>query len=315
MLEITSPFVPRLNFGRRLEPAGDVVLHGAGQSPDAFKDYWDAVGVNKPSVYMTYISLKDDLPKYFATLQAELELYAPARLMPQIGLFMNGGGLGEHPGPHYEHEVAEGKYDAQIEALCRGLKYLNRPVYLRIGFEFNGSWNGYVAEPFKAAWRRIVMALRAHNLNQVATLWCYCPLASAREKTWGVDRDYAPFYPGDDWVDWWSIDLFEPAQFAIENALFFMKDAEQHGFPVMIGETTPRWVGGVQRGAATWGTWYETFFNFIRAQPAVKGFCYINWDWAKYPGMDDWGDARIGENPVIVENYQQEMTNAFYRHA
>lgn len=307
-------YLPRVSFGRRLEPASQVVLHGAGQSPDSFADYFAVVGPTKPMIYMTYVSLKDDLPAYFVTLDRELGAYHPFHLVPQIGLYMNGGGLDEHPGPNYEHEVADGRYDTAIALFCKGLRQLQRPAFVRIGFEFNGSWNGYQPKPFRAAWRRIVSALRDERLDQVAAVWCYCPLPSSREQVGRMDRDYVPYYPGDEWVDWWSLDLFETQQFSMDNTTWFLSEAQQHGFPVMIGESTPRGLD-VQHGQAVWDAWFEPYFRLIHSQPTVKAFCYINWNWETYPAFRGWGDARIGENEIVLRNYRRELASALYQHA
>jgi hypothetical protein len=308
-------YLPRVNFGRRLEPSGHSVLHGAGQSPESFAEYFAAVGHTKPIVYMTYVSLKDDLPTYFASLNQELAAYHPFHLVPQIGLYMNGGGLAEHPGPNYEQEVADGHYDTPIALFCEGLHQLQRPAFVRIGFEFNGSWNGYQPKPFRAAWRRIVSAFRHQRLAQVAAVWCYCPLPSSREQAGRRDRDYAPYYPGDEWVDWWSLDLFDRPQFAMENTAWFLAEAHRRRFPVMIGESTPRGVGGVQNGQVAWQAWFEPYFRFIRTQPTVKAFCYINWNWDVYPSFRGWGDARIDQNELVLQNYRRELASALYRHA
>jgi hypothetical protein len=306
------PFLPRTQFSRRLEPQGNTVLHGAGQSPDAFRHYYDAIGTSKPALFMTYVDLREDLASYFQTLAHDLDQYAPVRLIPQLGLMMTGSAdAAHHPEQHYEDAVAAGDYDAQIGALCEGLRQLGRPVFLRIGFEFNGPWFGYAPVPYVAAWRRIVSALRQHDLHDVATVWCYYPLP------WQVagQPDYWAYYPGDDYVDWWAIDLFSAAEFTAEPTLAFLADAERHRYPVMIGESTPRWVGGVQGGAATWDAWFAPYFAFIRAHPVIKAFCYINWDWTTYPVWQDWGDARIEVNPVILERYQRELADPIYRHA
>ncbi len=65
-------------FGRRLEPQRNRVLHGAGQSPDALKEYSDHIGETKPVVYMTYRGLKrakylhgDSEPAMRAALRAK----------------------------------------------------------------------------------------------------------------------------------------------------------------------------------------------------------------------------------------------------
>jgi len=95
----------------------------------------------------------------------------------------------------------------------------------------------------------------------------------------------------------------------------FLKDAEQRSFPVMIGESTPGWVGGVQGGEKTWKEWFVPYFSFIHTQPTVKAFCYISWNWAEYPAWSDWGDARIWVNPVILDHYQRELADPLYHHA
>lgn len=74
-------------------------------------------------------------------------------------------------------------------------------------------------------------------MENAATAWSCCPLPSTQEERnagW-IDRDYQVFYPGNDWVDWWSIDLFSPEMFTLDNTTWFLEDAATHGFPVMIG--------------------------------------------------------------------------------
>lgn len=315
MLERFPSPTPRISGHRRLEPLGNKVIHGAGQDPEAFRQYFESVGEHKPEIFMTYVALKADMPTYFQWLKQELDAYFPFVLVPQIGLHFTGDARDPNAEPHYEHQVADGQLDGQIQAFCEGLRLLERPAYVRIGFEFNGSWNGYEPETYKAAWLRVVNAFREHHLDNVAAVWCYFPLPGKREHEQGIDRDYLAYYPGDDYVDWWSIDLFSIEEFSRDNTLAFMKDAEARGFPVMIGESTPRWVGGVKGGEETWKKWFVPYFSFIRTQPCVKAFCYISWNWAEYPVWSDWGDARIWVNSVILDHYRQELTHPLYHHA
>ncbi|MBS3091535.1 hypothetical protein J4217_03760 [Candidatus Pacearchaeota archaeon] len=44
-----------MDFKQKFEPKGNRVLHGAGQSPEAFSNYCKAVGKYKPVIYMTYV--------------------------------------------------------------------------------------------------------------------------------------------------------------------------------------------------------------------------------------------------------------------
>jgi len=297
----------RGDYGRRLEPKGDRVLHGAGQSDPEFRRYYDLMGGAKPLIYMTYVSLKPypgrgDASRFFARLAEQLAQYGDTFLIPQIGLSMTRDGS---PQEHYEQDVAAGKYDAEIETFCQGLRALKRPAFVRIGYEFNGGWNGYRPETYKAAWIRIVAALRKHNLDDVATVWCYHP--SDGKKT------YPPYYPGDQYVDWWGIDLFTPSHFAMDDAVAFVEEADARGLPVMIGESTPRGVG-VLDGAKSWEAWFARYLDFIRRHRSVKAFCYISWDWANYARWKTWGNGRIGDNPVVLDRWRREMADPHYLH-
>lgn len=323
---MVSPFVPRYNFERRLEPAGNVVLHGAGQDPGVgdrydpspFQNYWQALeSEQRPMLYMSYVPLKANMTEYFRRLRRAVATYQPYQILPQIGLYLNGEGehgTGEAP---YDHLVAQGRFDSQIDAFCQELRDFAIPTYVRIGFEFNGPWNGYQPDTYIAAWKRIVEILRRNHVENAATVWCYCPLPSAREEpdAGRIDRDYQAFYPGDEWVDWWSIDLFSPEMFHLDNTRWFLEDAAAHRFPVMIGECTPRWIGGVQQREQAWAKWFDPFFAFIRTQPTIKAFCYINWAWDNYPEFQGWGDARIEADDFILDRYRNELANPWYGHA
>jgi hypothetical protein len=295
-----SGFVPRANYGARLEIA-DKVLQGAGQDIKGFANYFKTVGDSKPLIYKTYIGLKDDLPTFFAGLQGEMNLYLnqyQIYLIPEIGLYMTRDG---HPDEHYEQDVAVGVYDEKIEQFCNLLLDLGHPAFIRIGFEFNGSWNGYRKDTYQKAYIRITNALRAHK-TETATIWCAAhPL-----------EGYMDYYPGDDCVDWWGIDLFSKEELTAKDTLAFLAKADTHGKPVMIPESTPQFVG-VLRGQWSWNTWFKPYFNLIRTQKMIKAFCYINWNWANYPQWSDWGDARLEVNDIVAQNYRTEMSLPLYQ--
>jgi hypothetical protein len=288
----------------RLEPIGRRVIHGAGQSPDEFQKYFAAIGDTKPEIYMTYLGLRlqpDDIKEYFFQLKKELGKYDAVYLIPEIGLSMTVDG---QPDQHYEGKVARGEMDANIDAVCEGLSRLQRPAFVRIGYEFNGSWNGYQPDTYQAAWKRIVDKLRANELENVATIWCV-----GAETT-----DYMKYYPGDDLVDWWGIDLFSADQLSPKGfSNDFVQAASRHGFPVIIGESTPRYIGVLQ-GEASWNQWFVPYFAFIAQHENVKAFCYISWDWGLYPQWKDWGDARITSNPVVLDHYKTELAKTIYIH-
>jgi hypothetical protein len=303
-------YIPRLDFGARLEPAGGL-MHGAGQSPDAFVAYRDAMPPDgRPMVYMHYVGLAGLQPDWADALKAELRRHPDEFVVPQIGLSMTVDGT---PSAHYEHLVAAGAYDAQIGHLIEGLRRLATPVYLRIGYEFNGvAWNGYEPASYRLAFARVAEMLRAADV-EAATVWC---------GAMDGDRAFFDYYPGDAHVDWFGMDFFSAEHFSDADAAAFLDSARAHGKPVMVGETTPRGVGA-QGGAASWTGWFVAFFDFLRANPEVKQFGYINWDWAYWaavydqPGWATWGDARLETPPAayVRERYVAALADPVAVHA
>jgi Glycosyl hydrolase family 26 len=293
----------RPNFGARLEPTDGRLIVGAGQRPEGFKDYYDSIGANKPIMYMTYMKLDGaDTPARFAKLKEELAKYPQTFLIPQIGLSMTGN---RNPEEHYEHKVAAGELDAQIDQFCAGLKDLGRPAYIRIGYEFNGHWNGYKPATYKAAFRRVTEKIRKAGLENVATVWCL----GSGAKNW----DFMSFYPGDDVVDWWAIDMFEVEHMEMKKTQEFMAASMEHRRPVMIGESSPKGMR-LAKGPKMWDAWFDPYFQFIHRYKNVKAFCYINQDWDAIGTWKGWGDSRLSQNEKILKKFQEQISMEMFLH-
>jgi hypothetical protein len=293
---------PRLNQGALLEPQGKII-NGAGQDLSAYNNYWNVMHTqNKPLMYMTYIGLCEVTTDWADGLKADLMSHPGKFQVPQIGLSMTTDGT---PSAHYEQDVAAGLYDKQISMFIDGLKSLAIPAYVRIGYEFNGTtWNGYEPATYKSAYIRITNLIRARGV-EVANVWDF---------SMDGGMNFMDYYPGDDYVDWWGINVFQAGQFGDANAKSFMDNASVHKKPVMIGETTPRNVG-VLNGQTSWDQWFLYFFTFIHTYPEVKAFSYINWNWSQYPQWSTWGDARLEQNLIVGTNFANEMDSAKYLHA
>jgi hypothetical protein len=297
-----QPIQPRYDYGAMLEPQGRIVS-GAGQDWIAFSNYWNVMHVNnKPAVYMTYVSLREVRDDWMEDLKRQLLAYPDRYVVPQIGLSMTADGT---PSAHYEQDVASGMYDNEIRMFLNGLQALAFPAYVRIGFEFNGTkWNGYHSNSYRAAFIRITDSIRARGL-EVATVWNF---------SMDGDMNFEDYYPGDRYVDWWGINIFFAGDFSRPAASRFLDSARAHRKPVMIGESTPRYVG-VLKGNRSWGQWFVPFFTFIHSNPEVKMFCYINWDWSQHPRWKKWGDARLEQNAVVGSLFAEEMDSTQYLHA
>lgn len=295
-----SNFAGRNYYGAKLEPVTQV-LHGAGQS------YWNTGTVEynnslpqeySPVIINDYCNAKGD-QAYVDNLVARLADWLsdfPDYTVLQIGITMSGE----------TQNIANGAYDSNLNYLFTELQTLNIPIYFRIGYEFNGSWNNYPKSNYKLAFQHITDLLRNHTLgNNAATVWCFAPDGSS---------SYMDWYPGDSYVDWWGIDIFNKSQLTKGSTINFLADANTHQKPVMIGESTPRYTG-VLNGQQSWNDWFGPYFQWIHDHPGIKAFNYINWNWEQYSEFSGWGDARIGQNQVVLDLYTQEMASPLYLHA
>jgi hypothetical protein len=306
--------VKREFFGRRLEPSASVILHGAGQSDEtSFAGYSKAMGEAKPMLSMSYVDLHEDLPAFFARLKAELARY-PEQIVPQIGLSFNQGEAKKQD----DEAVGRGDEDWRLEALCAGLRSLGRPVFLRVGYEFNGSWNGYGPAGYVAAFRRVAEKVRAAGLEDVALVWDWSADAELDAERGGARGlpvvRYGGFYPGDDVVDWWGVNLFTAESLSAGATKSFLEDARRHRFPVMIGESAPRGVP-VTLGQVAIDRWYRPYFGLIEGSPGVKAFCYIDWDWSAYPQWASWGDSRVEDDPIVLRFWRGEFAKPIFADA
>lgn len=296
-----SPYAPRHNYGAKFEPA-DQIIHGAGQNEElALALYADTLPRDLfPALFMTYIPSRADLDRRQRTMRElrDLQDYYPDSLAIQVGMSMSSGGQG------YTQAIIDGEHDESIDAIARGLDSLDRQIFVRIGYEANGFWNGYDAATYPQAFRHVAERLTAVS-DRIAIVWCTHPITSF--------EDMMTYYPGDEVVDWWAIDLFQ--RNFIENAATanFLAEAHARRKPVMIGESTPT-MTGVGAGDQSWNDWYEPFFAAVRENAGIKAICYINRDWAAVSSLADWENSLLHDDTVVLRRYIDEVSDPVYLH-
>eukprot|EP01050_Picozoa_sp_SAG11_P006047 SAG11_NODE_454_length_9347_cov_4.117539_5_plen_1638_part_00 len=304
-----------------LEPANGTVLHGAQQGEDEFRNYSRYLGSDAgPMFYTTYASLQSfNLTgagaKYCRGLLQLLRRLGDVEhvILPHLAVTMT-------PGKSTLPQINAGEWDLAIEELVSGLESMNLPVFLRPGQEFNGEWNGYSPLEYVRVWRRIaaVLAKRPALRQRTALIFDFtCDDHSALNFS-----SYLRWYPGDDAVDWWGVNCFSgPLQDPINGTpssmpqspcvAHFVTAAAQRGFPVMIAESQPRYIGA--QSSESWSEWFAPLFALLR-HPAVKAFSYVDRDCTHMSIYKHWGDERV-ETGVVGPQYsavvhQQEFVHA-----
>ncbi len=281
--------------GKFVPPEGKILFF-AGQNLESVDDYLKTVKII-PAGFLTYTSVQNtdaltesvDLGGGEQYAQYYVNKYPNTAL--QIGLYMVDALDG----------IIEGKYDENIDKIASFIKNSHRPVFLRIGYEFDGPYNKYTPELYIKAYRYIVDRLRKDSVTNAAYVWHSFAVR--------ISKPVTAWYPGDDYVDWFGISFFAQSE---DNMRPMVSLAKQHNKPVMVCEASPAGIG-TGLGITTWNSWFKRYFEFIEKND-IKCFCYINIDWDRYPITEsfNWKDCRLSSNEVIKQKWLEEIKKDKY---
>ncbi len=275
-------------------PKGNTLLI-IGQDGNTIDAYVDKTG-NKPAGVMIYTSVQK-----MEGLVSSIDIGAGPQYgndllekhpwgVVQIGLYMVDALT----------DITTGMYDQNLLILANWLKQANRPVYLRIGYEFDNPENRYEPKAYAKAFIYIVDYLRKNNVKNAAYVW-HSYTAAKKPYPW---EDY---YPGDDYVDWFGSSIFSTGN--LPYAAEFIAYAKRQHKPFMIAESTPSGMFTVHGKK----DWFNHVFRFIE-QNNVEAFCYINSNWDELPMYkgQGWGDARVQKDPMILKLWLEAIHKRRY---
>lgn len=200
-------------------------------------------------------------------------------------------------------------YDIYLLSFCNFAKTCNRPIFLRIGYEFDGPHNMLDPGPFTNAYRYMVDYIRAQGVSNVAFVW-----HSWNNYTYN-GHPIMSWYPGDDYVDWFGMSVFRDHVWDGNYMSYldsFVNLAKTHLKPVMISESCPN--GGItNNNYETWNRWFVPYFNYIHKKN-IKAFSYINcnWDLIGMYGGQGWGNTRVQDYPLILTQWRNEISKDKY---
>lgn len=216
--------------------------------------------------------------------------------------------------------TASGGRDSLIYELGHWLKGLGkRPVFLRIGYEFDGhDWNHYKKEFYIPAFKRIRDKFDSMQIQNVAYVWQSKGAGSVREE---LDA----FYPGDNYVDWVAYSYFIPA----DSSHPMFQFARDHHKPVFIAESSPVFLDSnhvckpldLSKDVDVdwaWNDWFMPYFRTIKKNSdVVKAIHYINSPWKARPLWKNNPyfkniDARITRNDKMKQLWLNEIMDSRY---
>jgi hypothetical protein len=197
-------------------------------------------------------------------------------------------------------KVSDGSYDNAIHRMAQAYKNLGQDIFLRIGYECDGEWNGYDSVAYQNAFRRIVDIFNQDQVDNVAFVWCTGTSSNQ------PGRDMFDWYPGDSYVDWFAFDSFGDGT---DDCSWFMDNAGLHNKPVVVGESSKQYYDD----PITFDTYFPNYFDFLK-NSGIKGYQYINWNWTVYPNGWDWGNSIYTRDQDYIDMYNNEMQNSKYLH-
>jgi hypothetical protein len=292
------------------------VLLIAGQSREEFSDYVSHVSVNGEAcalpggaAFYTNLDLdgfKSPHSNVPGDHNQDLEFLKLSLdpLVFQVGLWLSAEQL---------NGIVSGDFEAQINGLYESLSALKRPVFLRIGYEFDGPHNRYEPDVYVRAYRVIAKAMRQNR--DILLVWHSFAMLPTYK-----DIPVEEWYPGNDVVDWIGISFFQVGTEGFHrepNRTKLIEIARSKGKPVLIGEASAIRYTRRQKtltGQAYWDYWYKPYFEFIEANPEIRaaGIIDVNWDSQAQHKLLEWGDCRIDSDPVVLKNWRAKMAEKYW---
>jgi hypothetical protein len=189
-------------------------------------------------------------------------------------------------------DVINGTYDSYIREFATEAASWGHPFFLRFDWEMNGNWfpwsegvNGNQPGEYVAAWRHVHDIFTSVGATNVTWVWC------ANVDPTNKFQELASLYPGDNYVDWtsldgynWGTDPVKPSGWIGFNKLFSstyhsIVDTIAPSKPMVIGE-----VGSTEYGGSK-AAWITEMLNDLPTEfPRIHGLLWFD----KYEESMDW---------------------------
>ena len=226
--------------------------------------------------------------------------------------------------------VANGSYDAYIRQYARAVKSSGVPVMIRFAHEMNGDWypwsTAYVSNSarhnnnspadYVAMWRRVVRIFRVEGATNASFVWA--PNIVYQTPVNSLERqraDLEDLYPGDDWVDWIGLSVYNDGARRPWRSFAQLFDGSYRMVtaicdkPMMIAE-----LGVTEQGAPrgqSKAQWIASAFlqEIPNRYPRVKLVNYF------FRDKTDMGESnfRFDSSPAALSAFRRVVASPLYR--
>lgn len=198
-------------------------------------------------------------------------------------------------------KIIAGDYDWMIIHLGEWIRKSGRPVFLKIGYEFDSAENDYNPSDYRTAFIRITEILRENTVFNFRTLW----QSSGRDE---VRDQLLNWYPGDEYVDWLGYSYYDQDPDDAGKEILLL--AAERGLPVFIADAAPRGSDTkMDDPEELWEGWYKPFFKHIADHAdLIQAVSYNN------SFTTEQEDHRLQAAPLIRERWRREMKTPGWIH-
>jgi beta-mannanase len=217
---------------------------------------------------------------------------------------------GNFPDPAFSlTNIINGNFDSYITGFALQARAWGYPFFLRFAHEMNGDWypwaessNGNAPGEYVQMWQHVHNIFTAVGVTNATWVWC-------------VNTEYtgstpvAELYPGDNYVDWISLDAYNRLANPWEDlsgivpATLTDLTRTAPGKPIMLAET-----GCNQNTNYSKAQWFlNALTNCLPATPRIKAWVYFN-----STNTSDGNDWRITSPSNAVIGYQEGIALSYY---
>jgi len=170
-------------------------------------------------------------------------------------------GVPNDPAWSLREAILSGRHDAYIESWARGMAAYGKPVLLRFAHEMHDNYDypwvldklGNTAPEYVAAWQHVHDIFERNGATNVA--WVWSPNTLGDSPSWIHERVYRSLYPGDAYVDWVGLNIYNtgprvnwlaPTWRSLSTALAepYVAITTLTDKPLVLGEVASAEIGG-----------------------------------------------------------------------
>ena len=179
--------------------------------------------------------------------------------------------------------IADGTYDAELDAFADAAKAYGKEVRLRPFHEMNGNWypwcgtvGGNSPAALIAAWRHIHDLFVSRGATNVKFVWC----VNADSVPNTTANKFSAYWPGDVYVDYVAIDAYNFGTYESDSSWRSFASAVTPAYKAVTGLTSkPLFIaetGCVEQGGNK-AKWITDMFHAVPASfPRITGVCWFN---------------------------------------